>query len=119
MRPDSDKQIFHRANNSLGHFQFRKVENGVNGGDRKIQLGQNLVLEIEFAVTKDVALHTGEESKAIELLVHLPNRGALRVQCGAVDSVGLNRALAVYCIPKRSQAELLRGASHFLQSIVA
>src|SRR5436305_14225663 len=90
----------------------------MNGSDYKIELGQNFVVEIEFGVAKNIALHASKNSEAVRFLVQFPNRRDLRAQFVRIDAVRLNRALAVLRNSQIFQAELLRRRRHFLECIV-
>ena len=118
MRQDRDESIFHRANDALGHLRFGQIKNRMNGRDHEIQFGQNLIVKIEFAIAKNIALHSCKNPETVRFLVQFPNRRDLRAQLRRIDAVRLNRALAVLGNSQIFQAELLRRCRHFLECIV-
>src|SRR2546423_8805883 len=74
MRENRDKRIMHRPDYALRHLSLGQIENGMDRCDDEIELGKNLVIEIEFPAAENVALDAGEQSKAIKLFIELPNR---------------------------------------------
>src|SRR5205085_6797434 len=99
MPQDGDERVFHRANNSLGHFRFGKIENRMDRSDREIQFRQYFVAEIKLAIAQDVAFDPGEEPEPVKALIQFSDRRDLRVQLGCVDSMRLDRTLAMFSDP--------------------
>ena len=69
MSEHGDKRIFHCPDDAFGHVCFAQIKNRVNRRHCVIEIAQNLVGEIKRTVAENVALDSGKETKAIELLV--------------------------------------------------
>src|SRR5947209_10154649 len=91
----------------------------MDGADYEIEVGQNLIVEVELAVAENVALDAGKQSEAVEVFVQLSNGRDLGLQFWRVNAVRLDGALAVLCDSQILQPELLRGGRHFFQRVVA
>ncbi len=94
-------------------------ESGMDRGDDVIEFGQQFVLEIERAVTENVALDAGKEPEVVEVLVELADHRDLGAQPGVIETARLDRTSAVIGDAEILQAELLRRRGHFFQRIAA
>ncbi len=73
---------------SLGHLGRLLIEDGVHTGDNDVHLRQDIVGEVEVAVSQDIDFDPGKDGDAVDFLSHVAN--ALDVFDGAliVKAVG-------------------------------
>src|SRR6266576_3390038 len=95
MAKHADKRVVHRPDNAPGHVRFIQIKNGMDRSDDKIELGQDLIRELERPVSKNVALGPGKEPKSIEALVEFANVRQLNAQPRFIQSMALDCASAM------------------------
>ena len=63
MAEHGDMRVLHRADDAAGHRLFVEVEGRVDRGDAVVELGEQIVVEVERAVLEDVDFGAGEEAE--------------------------------------------------------
>jgi hypothetical protein len=112
MAEHGDVRIFDGADDALCHLGLGEVEDVVNARHGVVELGQNLVGEVERAVFEDVHLATGKEMRAFELGIQLADLGDLRQQTLFIEAVGLEGRFAVIGDAEVLQAEVVGCLRH-------
>src|SRR5438477_10601367 len=90
----------------------------MDGCDDKVELRQNLVVEIERTVPQNVALNSAENANVLQGTLHLADLCSLHLQPRRIKSMRLHRAAAVIGDSDIFEAEFLRRRDHFFERIV-
>lgn len=116
-----DEAVLSGADEAFGVFGF-VVGGDVEAGDDKIQLGQEVIVEVE-SIAEDVDLGTGQESEVVALVfepaIEVPDGADLLAQSFRVKSVGLEGGAGVVGDGPVSQAERSGQVEGFLEGHVA
>src|SRR5438477_11306089 len=90
----------------------------MDGCDDKVELRQNLVVEIERTVPQNVALNSAENANVLQGTLHLADLRSLHLQPGRIKSMRLHRAAAVIGDSDILDADFLRRRVHYLDRMV-
>ena len=81
----------------------------------KIELRQNLIIEVERTVAQNVALDSTENVNVGERALQFSNLRALDIESGSIQPVRLHRTAAVIGDANVFEAEFLCRCDHFLE----
>src|ERR1700751_1386717 len=95
MAEDRGVRVLDRLEQTVGHLTAFLVELGVNAGDDKVHLREDLVGEVEVALAEDIDLNSGEDLDAFHAIADFAN--TLDVYEGAlvVEAIGEGQVLRV------------------------
>ena len=95
MADHRDIRVLDGLDDAFCHLRLGQIEDVVHAGDGVVELRENFVGEVQRAVFEDVHLAAGEDAKVFKLGVELANLRDLRQQPLFIESVRLERGLAV------------------------
>ena len=97
-----------------------KRERVVDGGDHEVELGENLVLKVEAAITEDIDFGTGEQvNGTFKGFVHFSDVGHLFEKAVLVESARLRGRFGVVGDAEIFEAEVDGGVRHLAQGIAS
>src|SRR5262245_36189103 len=95
----------------------------MDAGDDHIEFGKEVVVKVQFSLTKDVHFGTGEqpetETIVSELLIEFLDGLDLLAELGCIQPVGLERGLRVIRDGPIVAAEILGMSGNFLQRLMS